>query len=89
MIVQFWQFRYLSSCGEGFPLPRTKSLEEIANDYQFILESDKAIWTATYKNDAEVDKHYAELEKVKKEKPDREEAIKLAEIANKQRGNRE
>ena len=67
----------------------TKSLEEISKDYEFILESDKAIWIATEKNYTEVDKHYAKLEKVKKEKPDREEAIKLAEIANKQQGNRE
>ncbi len=49
----------------------TKSLEEIANDYEFILESDKAIWTATYKIRAEVDKNYAELEQAKKEKPQR------------------
>ena len=47
----------------------TKSLEEIANDYEFILESDKAIWTATYKTRAEVDKNYAKLEQAKKEKP--------------------
>ena len=66
----------------------TKSLDEIAKDYEFIKESDKLLFTAADKNDAEVDKHYAELEKVKKEKPDREEAIKLAEIANKQQGNR-
>lgn len=67
----------------------TKSLGEIAKDYEFIKESDKIIWTATYKNRAESDKIDAELEKVKKEKPNREEAIKLAEIANKQQGNRE
>ena len=49
----------------------TKSLEEIANDYEFILESDKSIWIAEEQNRAEVDKNYAELEQAKKEKPQR------------------
>ncbi len=47
----------------------TKSFEEIANDYQFILESDKAIWAATYKNRAEFDKISAELKQVNKDEP--------------------
>lgn len=67
----------------------TKSLDEIAKDHQFILESDKAIWTAEEKNRKEIDKNYAKLQQAQKEKPDREEAIKLAEIANKQQGNTE
>lgn len=47
----------------------TKSLEEIAKDYQFILESDKSIWTATYKTRAESKKIDAELEQVNKDEP--------------------
>lgn len=49
----------------------TKSLEEITNDYEFIRESDKLIWIATYKNRSEFDKIVAELNQVDTEKPQR------------------
>ena len=49
----------------------TKSLEEITKDYKFIRESDKLIWTATYKNRSEFDKIVAELNQVDTEKPQR------------------
>ena len=46
-----------------------KSLEEIANDYQFILESDKAIWIAEEKNYAEYKRNKAERERLDSKEP--------------------
>lgn len=49
----------------------TKSLEEIANDYEFILESDKAIQIAGDLNYAEYEEYKAERKQLDSEKPQR------------------